>query len=56
MAKNDKSLLKRLSGSQPTLTASSAGFMPFFTPNGKDMDVLDLVEPADLASFGFIPE
>jgi len=32
-------------------------FMPFFTPNGDNPpNILDLVEPADLIKFGFIPE
>ncbi|KDQ21607.1 hypothetical protein BOTBODRAFT_208361 [Botryobasidium botryosum FD-172 SS1] len=37
---------------------SGVGFMPFFTPNGKQnqADVLDLVEPNDLIQYGFIPE
>jgi len=37
---------------------SGVGFMPFFTPNGKQMqaDVLDMVEPNDLIQYGFIPE
>lgn len=56
-SKNDKSLLKRLA--QGTSEASSGagsgvGFMPFFTPNekGKDVDLLDMVEPTDLVNYG----
>jgi len=36
---------------------NSNGFMPFFTPNrGTSQNILDLVEPADLVKYGFIPE
>lgn len=35
----------------------SKGFMPFFTPNRRmTQNILDLVEPADLVKYGFIPE
>ncbi|CAE7064093.1 unnamed protein product, partial [Rhizoctonia solani] len=39
-------------------TESKTGFMPFFTPNEKngDVAVLDMIEPADLINFGYIPE
>jgi ATP-dependent Clp protease ATP-binding subunit ClpX len=36
---------------------NSSGFMPFFTPNRRStQNILDLVEPADLVKYGFIPE
>ncbi|KAH7332702.1 P-loop containing nucleoside triphosphate hydrolase protein [Rhizoctonia solani] len=39
-------------------TDSKSGFMPFFTPNEKngEVAVLDMIEPSDLISFGYIPE
>ncbi|KAG9033347.1 hypothetical protein FRB95_014889 [Tulasnella sp. JGI-2019a] len=60
VSQGDDSFLKQLSSrstSSSTSEASTgAGFMPFFTPNDKDMDIVDLVEPADFVTYGFIPE
>lgn len=40
-----------------TPATPSSQALPFFTPNeGSQTSMLDLVEPADLVSFGFIPE
>ncbi|KAG8739843.1 hypothetical protein FRC10_005073 [Ceratobasidium sp. 414] len=37
---------------------SKSGFLPFFTSNGKkdEVAILDMVEPSDLITFGYIPE
>ncbi|KAF7971778.1 hypothetical protein HWV62_19965 [Athelia sp. TMB] len=41
----------------PVAENDDSGFMSFFTPNSRtNKNVLDLVEPADLVKFGFIPE
>ncbi|KAG8858763.1 hypothetical protein FRB96_004900 [Tulasnella sp. 330] len=61
VSKGDDSFLKRLSSrSSPSGlfgSETSVGFTPFFTPNeGKDADIVDLVEPADFVAYGFIPE
>ncbi|KAL5527626.1 hypothetical protein ACEPAG_6427 [Sanghuangporus baumii] len=34
----------------------SGSSVPFFTPNHKAANILDMVEPTDLIKFGFIPE
>ncbi|KAG8900308.1 hypothetical protein FRB99_006128 [Tulasnella sp. 403] len=53
--KDENSFLKRLSSQSSS--DSGRNFMPFFTPNDKkEMNMLDLVEPADLHTYGFIPE
>ncbi|QRW23786.1 ATP-dependent Clp protease ATP-binding subunit ClpX [Rhizoctonia solani] len=42
----------------PNDNESQSGFMPFFTSNEKknEVAVLDMIEPSDLISFGYIPE
>jgi len=61
----DKIILNRMSKGSigfgaplPTEAESNSAFMPFFTSNEKkdDVAVLDMVEPSDLISFGYIPE
>ncbi|KAF8748036.1 ClpX ATPase regulatory subunit [Rhizoctonia solani] len=42
----------------PNDNESQSGFMPFFTSNEKknEVAVLDMIEPSDLISFGYIPD